>query len=377
MFVRNVVSLARIESLRALRDPLTLVLFLLPVLALPTVLVGTSELESARQSYADRTVVALVVEDEDLRPAFHGDRFELSMSTEAVHIHRSEGRVEIRHSPSTSPLLLEPVREALVEHRESMLQHAVASAGLSPHVLEPWRVEEVEVGSRATSSALPLLGGGVTMMGVLIGGFYPVMAMFVVERERDTLETLLVSAASPTAIVVGRLVVCTGVAAGCGLSSAGALLLTLAHLAILRGDSFVFPDLWSLSFATLVLLSTSSLVVLLLTVSTIPTRSYKEAEWVTSFALVGLSMPLALGSLVLVSNATSPLSWIPITSAVVAFGQGLGGDLGAWEALWVCSLNIVCVTATSALLALTPGARGLVEGAWRPASVERCLGGAP
>ena len=95
---------------------------------------------------------------------------------------------------------------------------------------EPLRLEESstakpeEVGAHLLGQVLPLLA----ILMVLLGAFYPAIDLTAGEKERGTLETLLVTPVSRTAVITGKFLVVATVATCTGLLNLGSLGLTVA-----------------------------------------------------------------------------------------------------------------------------------------------------
>ena len=238
---------------------------------------------------------------------------------------------------------------------QAVVARRVAARGLPPGFAAPFRVAEVPIKSGGSagllvlSSLLPYL----LIISAFSGTIYSAFDQVAGEKERGTLETLLVSPASRRDIVLGKFGV---VVAVCLISS----VLTLAGLGISFGSG-LHAYAWLASGGVrlggaavgvigLALLPLSALFGgLLLAVSTYA-RNQKEAQTLLG-PLFSLIMVPAVMSMAISSDVPRTLALVPILNAALIIKQALGGsyDAGFIALAFLASL----VYAAAALLLAT------------------------
>ncbi|GAC1475119.1 MAG: ABC transporter permease subunit [Isosphaeraceae bacterium] len=98
------------------------------------------------------------------------------------------------------------VREVLARWQEGLTRRRVSQNKLPASFTEPIKVKSVDVATRAEvgSSLWAKLFPFLLVMMSLTGAFYPAVDLCAGEKERGTMETLLISPASRTEIVLGK-----------------------------------------------------------------------------------------------------------------------------------------------------------------------------
>ncbi len=98
------------------------------------------------------------------------------------------------------------VKEVLTRWRESLLNRRLKADNLPPDYTEPIKIKSVDVATRAEvgGSVWAKLFPFLLVMMSLTGAFYPAVDLCAGEKERGTMETLLISPASRAEIVMGK-----------------------------------------------------------------------------------------------------------------------------------------------------------------------------
>ena len=227
----------------------------------------------------------------------------------------------------------------------------LAAVGLGESDLEPWPIEEEntasasEIGSYVLSLVLPM----VLLLMLAMGTFYAGLDTVVGERERGTLETLLVSPLKRGEIILGKYLWVL-------LASVTTMVLNLASMAFFLGfvlkliDSEekiqvgIAPSAFVLILVTAIL--TAALVSAVLMVAAIPARSYREGQ----ATLTPLYLLILVPGLVVASSA-APFTWrhalVPLLNSTALFEAALEGSA---EATPVAVTWIVLAVATAIAL---------------------------
>jgi sodium transport system permease protein len=223
--------------------------------------------------------------------------------------------------------------------------------GVAPGLTTPVRLDEVEVASAQQRIGqllifLPVLLASVAM----IGGIPMAIDSTAGERERGSLEPLLLNPVSRPTLVLGKWLSASSFAAGC-------ILIASATLAVIFGRipwhemgvriRLEDQDLWNLFIVMLPLaLLMSAIVMALSTLS----RSFKEAQGYVGFLLLIPTLPGLVSMFYPLANRAW-LAPVPVLGQFAVASDVLAGNGLAAQAFLASALG--AVTAAVALVALT------------------------
>ncbi|MHC4160535.1 MAG: ABC transporter permease subunit/CPBP intramembrane protease [Planctomycetota bacterium] len=194
----------------------------------------------------------------------------------------------------------------------------------------PVKLKEHEVASSAQKGAYsfaPLLGLLIVMMA-LTGAFYPAVDLAAGEKERGTLETLLVAPVTRREIVMGKFLAIWVIAIVTALLNLGVMAITFSKLAGMIGTeriAFALP-LQTIVAVSFILIPTAALFsAIALALSSFAT-SYKEGQhYMTPLFVV--VMPLALVAILPNVEIGYALAFVPIANVVLLVkAMLLGGE---------------------------------------------------
>ncbi|MCK5799010.1 MAG: CPBP family intramembrane metalloprotease [Deltaproteobacteria bacterium] len=304
----------RKEMLETLRDRRTLfVMVLLPLVLYPLVTVGLTQYAGVRQraqALHVSTVLlrgapwpglgdavreakdVLLAKSEPSRPP--GDLVHEGVVDVVIVVpgawevrQRSEQTVELTvHYDETrdaSRRALPRVREILGKLRSGILSQRLAEKGLRPDFVQPLAFKEIsvaserEVGSYLLARVLPLL----VMLMVLLGAFYPAIDLTAGEKERGTLETLLIAPVPRLAVIIAKFLVVMTISVATGVLNLVSIGLTLGmgFGEALRAAKLSIEIPWSALLMTLVALvpAAAFFAAVMVAVASLG-RSFKEAQ---------------------------------------------------------------------------------------------------
>ncbi|MFI5403285.1 MAG: ABC transporter permease subunit/CPBP intramembrane protease [Planctomycetota bacterium] len=223
-----------------------------------------------------------------------------------------------------SKVALEKVRGAFVkfqeECREELLRHFPEDAERLRFAQAPVEKKEIEVASSAQKGAYsfaPLLGMLIVIMA-LTGAFYPAVDLAAGEKERGTLETLLVAPVTRTEIVLGKFAAVWVIAVVTALLNLVVMGLTFSKVAGMIGGGTVAFSLSVGAAATVcaILIPTAALFgAVALALSSFAT-SYKEGQHYMS-PLFLVATPLAMVGLLPNIEINYVLAAIPVSNVVL------------------------------------------------------------
>ncbi len=224
------------------------------------------------------------------------------------------------------------LREALARHGRQVTAVRLIARGVTPEVAQPLRVEDVDVSTERSRAAVAL---GVLPVFLLVSVF--VMGMSVAvdctagERERGSLEPLLLTGAPPMAIGVGKwAAVAVLNLVGLGVTLACAVLI-LGRLP-LEDLGVRLESLGALAAGVLAAgMPLALLAAALQVAAATEARTFKEGQTYLSMLMF---LPMVIGMLAAFSNAR-PAAWrlaVPVFAQHQLLAAALRGDaLGAFR----------------------------------------------
>ncbi len=339
----------------ALRDRRTLMMVLLSSVAIgPLVLLLVSTLVAGIEKRAEaRTVVVLGIAQ---APTL---RNYLERQTYTVQEAPADYEQQLRDSKLADPVLVVPAgfeadllagKAPLVElvsssanqraqggsgavlrllrgfnHEQAMQR--LARRGVAPAALEAMRVEERDLADPATRAAqLATMVPYFVLMAVLYGCMNAALDTTAGERERGSLEPLLMNPASRWALVLGK---------WGAVASVGMLIAVLSCLSFLPGQWLLRSEALSamfrfgigeaLAFVALLLPLAGALAALLMAIA-IRCKTFKEAQANATLVILGVSL-LPLVSL-FNQEGTAPWHlWLPALAQSTLMGRVIKGEL--------------------------------------------------
>ncbi len=358
------------ELVDALRDRRTLLVVLLSSVAIgPAVLVLVSQLVAGIEQRAEARVV--VVHGIEHAPTL---RNFLERQTYTVREAPAGYEQQLRDSKLGDPVLVVPADfEHGLAHGKAPVVELLASAtnprsqtgsgaalrllrgfnqeqatlrlavrGVSPAALEAVRIEERDLADPASRAAqLSTMVPFFVLMAVLYGALNAALDTTAGERERGSLEPLLMNPAPRLALVLGK---------WGAVASVGILIAVLSCLSFLPGQwllrsealsaMFRFGIAEAAAFVGLLLPLAGALAALLMAIA-IRCKTFKEAQANATVVVLGVSML----PLVTIFNQEGPAPWhlwVPALAQTTLMGRVLRGEALPWAdvalAAGVCAL---------------------------------------
>lgn len=375
--MRAALAVFRKELLDALRDRRTLVAVLLSSVAMgPLVLVLISALVSGIEKRAEaREVVVVGIEHAPTLRNF------LERQTYAVREAPQGYEQQLRDSKLGDPVLVipqnfeqelavgrAPVVEVVSSSANTRAQGSVgrllqllrgfnreqatlqlAVRGLAPDVLESLRIEERDLANPATRAAqLAFMVPFFVLMAVLYGALNAALDTTAGERERGSLEPLMMNPATPMALALGK---------WGAVASVGMLIAVLSCFSFLPGQwllrsetlaaMFQFGLREAGAFLLLLLPLAGALAALLMAVA-IRCRTFKEAQSNATIVVLLVSLVPMIGFFNQSGEAPWHL-WVPALAQMTLMGRVLKGEaLGVPDV--AVPLLVSAVVATACLV---------------------------
>jgi sodium transport system permease protein len=248
---------------------------------------------------------------------------------------RNDGTVELRlthdETRERSVVARDRVHRALTELGAELRDARLAARDLPPSLVEPLRAVErsvassKEVSAHLLSGVLPLL----VILMVLLGAFYPAIDLTAGEKERGTLETLLVTPVERTSIIAGKYLVVATIAAATGLLNLGSIGLTilLGFGPVLRAAGLTSSIPWSsVALSVAAIIPTALFFAAVMTAVAAVARSFKEAQNLLTPVYMGCMLPAMLAQ-VPGLQLTSLTAVIPVVNVSLLTRELIAGRL--------------------------------------------------
>lgn len=244
----------------------------------------------------------------------------------------NEVQVYYKASTSENEMALERIRKVMEKYKQQLLERRLQKKNMTAAFVEPIKIVEKDVSSIREKMG-QRLGGMLPYFLVIfcfLGAMYPAIDLAAGEKERGTMETLLVSPASRLQIVVGKFLVVTASGIFTALSSVLWLYL------VFRQSRMIPPGVLGvilklIEWKSLLLLFSMIIplcaffAAILLSVSVFA-KSYKEAQSIITPLNIMIIIPVLIGIFPGIKlNVTTAL--IPILNISLATKEIIAGTI--------------------------------------------------
>jgi sodium transport system permease protein len=227
----------------------------------------------------------------------------------------------------------------------------LAWRGVSPALVQPITVDEIDLADpTARSAQLTAMVPFFVLMAVLYGALNAALDSTAGERERGSLEPLLMNPASRSALVIGKWAAVAAVAMliavlSCASFLPGQWLLRNETMAAL----FRFGVGEALRFLVLLLPLAAALSALLMAIA-IGCRSFKEAQASATGVVLAVSL-LPLLALFNQEGESPWFLWVPALAQITLMGRVLKAEpMAAWEVALPAALSVALTAACLAFV---------------------------
>jgi len=353
MKLKNVWIVFRKEFLDILRDRRTIFsMVLLPVIVLPALMyfMGTVMSTQMQKLEQRRSVVAMwgsrwapellalmqerpgmqvissiedstillgqLLEHQILAVILIPEGFERALGGDMQPLDTLKVRVLYDKSYQESDIVMDKVQAALTEYRQQQIQKQLAQRNLAYNVIEPFAIT-AENRASETQMAGAMMGQFIPYMVILltmVGCMYPAIDLTAGEKERGTMETLLVCPATRLELVMGKFLT---------TMLAGMITTILTIISQFTGMSSMLHsagETWSVSLdpAAIALIFVMFVPIAALTAAgliaiAVSARSYKEAQSYISPLMILMIIP-AFTSMVPGLEVDLRLAFVPIVN---------------------------------------------------------------
>lgn len=226
MRIANVAAIVRKEGLDLIRDRRSVIsMLVVPIFVFPLIFSGITRLMPRLEQSAEDDLKSMGIavrvsnpaaraaldalglktsEPEDLKAAV--EKKTAAAAVEEVPGNPPEFRIYVDESAPVSSTGGNRIRETLAALRDQKIREGLQRSGIDVGVLSPFTVKETNIaGSRKMAGALwGSMLGYLLLLLMFTGGMYPIMDMTAGEKERKTMEALLVAPVERREIVMGK-----------------------------------------------------------------------------------------------------------------------------------------------------------------------------
>lgn len=392
MRLSNIGTIFKKEMTDTVRDRRTLIFMLLvPIVAIPLLIMLTSSLMISSVSKAAEEKAQIVIEGfsnlpPDLQESFRqSDKLTVLSEAdftgkdllEALQAGEFQALVSIPEnfqnavtSESTTDLdifydkaemksefAVDKIKDILDPYREELIKNRIEVRGLSTEILNPFDIRSQNVASaqkvagKEIGAMLPYL----IIIMCFMGAMYPAIDLAAGEKERGTLETLLVSPATRGEFVVGKylVILTTGVVAA--LLSMASLTFSLNYMV----DSMLADlttDLLAIQFTGstvilifMIILPLAGIFASILLSVSIFARSFKEAQsYITGLNMLVI-LPAFISFLPGVELDTK-MALIPVVNASLIIKDAISGTV-EWQYVIISFVSTLVLAGLCLVLA--------------------------
>ena len=387
MQLSNIVTIFKKEMTDTLRDRRTLIFMLLiPIAAIPLLMMGLSSLMVSQITKVKEEISEIIIEGESFLPEDLRSMFaeapglliktegelegkdlmdELKQGNFQVLVVVSDGfgsdleqenqtEIEIFYDEAElkSEFAERKIKDLLTDYKDRIVRERMEGRGLLAEILTPFAVKSQNVAplkkmaGKEFGAILPYL----IIIMCFMGAMYPAIDLAAGEKERGTLETLLVSPATRGEFVVGKYIVIliTGVVAA--FLSLGSLVLSLNYMVedLFKGMSKMLAiefDVQTIVLVFLIVLPLAGIFAGVLLSVSIFARSFKEAQSYVTALNMAVILP-AFVSLLPGVEMDYSMALIPVVNASLIMKDAISGSI-EWNYVFVALLsNAVLAAAT-------------------------------
>jgi len=383
--VRNIGVVYRKEMIDSLRDRRTIIsMIVVPILLIPLLAIGFGSLAGVQVSRVRRMVpkVAIVgeengpilaavlrssgelevVEEEDYESALREKRIDVAvLITEDFTVNlegEASGSVKVLYDETEIKSESGARRAAgvVTSYGDSVLASRLEEKGISDEFINPVVVERISVASKEKIGGM--IAGMMLPYLILIlamtGAMYPAIDLTAGEKERGTLETLLLSSATRLELVMGKFLAVFTASFVTVLLASTSMLATLkggiGAMSMAGGEMSISISPVSLLIVFFMMIPVCFFFSAILISIALFAKSYKEATSYLSPLLTVLIIPAVVS--VLPGTEMGPkISLIPILNTSLAFKSVLMGSVD-WRYLGVVFLVNVALAFLALLRAV-------------------------
>lgn len=365
--MRQILTVWKKELKDTIRDRRTLMVsIVMPIVFMPLMMIGSFKLQEAQIKSAEKQVAVVAVENQEKAPTLINflksqEKVEIKETSGDLKQQLNAGEIQVIVTPPTDfeekiktgkpaeIILMEKSTETksstafnrlsglLTVFNQTLASQKLMAAKVDPSVLQSIIVKPEDLASEKEKGGffLGLLLPMFIVLFTFIGGMYIAIDISAGEKERKTLEALLLTPLSRMKIVSGKFLAVATTSITSVVLSIGSM---YAAFKIWPPDfgSSVGAFEFSISLSTVFLMLGIGIILsimfagLLLAVA-IFAKSYKEAQNYVMPFYIATVLPVAILGSFPGYKPSAPIFFIPVVNAVLLFKENLMGVYDSWH----------------------------------------------
>jgi len=388
MNLHNVGTIFKKELTDTMRDRRTLIFMLMvPVIDIPILMIFTSSLMISSVTKIQKERATIVLEGADNLPAdlrnslFNSEL--LAIKTDAEFVGRdliaalqagefqalvsipdkfaqalemeSSTSVEIFFdaAEAQSESAVDKIKDILIPYREHLVSDRLSGRGMSSEILKPFEISSRNMASiqKVAGSKLGAMLPYLIIIMCFMGAMYPAIDLAAGEKERGTLETLLVSPASRGEFVLGKYLVILLTGTVAALLAMASMTFSINHMA-----SNLFKDLATEIFTIqfnadavlliiMIVLPLAGIFAGILLSISIFARSFKEAQSYITAMNMFVILPSFIGFIPGL-KLNLKMALIPVVNVSLIIKEAISGTV-QWPLVVVAFVSTLLLAALS------------------------------
>ena len=341
------------EMLEILRDRRTLIAIGLAALATPLILTVISQLatKTATQTYTIGYSGEIPV---GLDILLTGTGLKLERVPDPAAAARQQVDLGVVFQAAQVDEYYDPTRQGaqiadtrlqtvLGRYEAAKAEAALRGLGVDPGVLHPLPVKVHPLSSpikAAGNAFLSFFLPYILITMVLTGGLSAALDSSAGERERKTLESLLLTSAPRSRILLGKILAISAISLVAAVAAIGSMLLALTQIALPGGESVSLSPLAAGVMVWLAILLAGTFSSLTLTLGTLAKNFRQGQAYATPLYFITI-FPASIILFIPDFNPNLAYYLIPILNAVLVLRDAIVHNTVAWPALGVTSVSLV------------------------------------
>ena len=341
------------EMLEILRDRRTLIAIGLAALATPLILTVISQLatKTATQTYTIGYSGEIPV---GLDILLTGTGLKLERVPDPAAAARQQVDLGVLFQAAQVDEYYDPTRQGaqiadtrlqtvLGRYEAAKAEAALRGLGVDPGVLHPLPVKVHPLSSpikAAGNAFLSFFLPYILITMVLTGGLSAALDSSAGERERKTLESLLLTPAPRSRILLGKILAISAISLVAAVAAIGSMLLALTQIALPGGESVSLSPLAAGVMVWLAILLAGTFSSLTLTLGTLAKNFRQGQAYATPLYFITI-FPASIILFIPDFNPNLAYYLIPILNAVLVLRDAIVHNTVAWPALGVTSASLV------------------------------------
>jgi sodium transport system permease protein len=355
--MKRAVTIYLKEMTDTIRDRRTLmVMILLPIILMPAILIASVKLQEWSSKSRAEDVVQLMVTGEEYAPELvdylsQQEKIEIAAAGDAVELLK-EGEIDanlvipedyrsrieaeqpvdltlqVTSVKGNSQAAADKVALSISEYSTEVIEERLEERGESGDLLNTvaLRMEdtasEKEKGGTILGYLLPMF----LVIFAIIGGMYTAIDVSAGEKERKTLESLLMTPASRTEIVTGKFLAVATVSMVTIIISVAAIYISAGFISTTEESARIVVDVKAILIMLPIALLLAAMFAALLLAISIYAKSFKEAQNYITPLYIAAVLPVIVANTVPNLGDNLIFFVIPGFNAVVLFRELLVGD---------------------------------------------------